>query len=418
MKKIHRLAVAVLSLSLVFCSCFQTEFSVGSASAEETESSPLTTDNTYDGPYEGNLSGGFSFKIDDATKTLTLMGNGVFPSCKVDENPFPFYFYELKTLVIEDGITGFNSSVGLIEGDPEKVIIGKDCKDLGSKAFATQSYQVDAENPYLTAYDDCLYTKDHKKLIRCPTEKTSIDFHPNLEILGEWSLNGTSIDNSNRIGYSPVLVIPWGVTTMEDSVFGRYDDYAVFLPDTLVNINEHSCNSEYTTMYSSSFLYQILNKKYENIYNYDVVETAPSEREAYRTISIQRLYGQYGIQPNSLKILDGKAYYFDENYNHPVGWKQVNGNWYYFNDYGAGVVKIWLKSGNKWYFMQADGTMAKSRWIKWYNKWYYVDSSGAMYANRWIKSSGKWYYLGSDGAMYTNRYTPDGYWVNANGVWA
>ena len=133
----------------------------------------------------------------------------------------------------------------------------------------------------------------------------------------------------------------------------------------------------------------------------------------------ERYYSIYGITPNSLKTFqNGKTYYFDQNCNMAKGWKQVNGNWYYFNDYGAAVVKIWLKSGGKWYFMQADGTMAKSRWIKWYNKWYYVDASGAMYANRWIKYSGKWYYLGSDGAMYTNRYTPDGYWVNANGVWA
>ena len=135
-------------------------------------------------------------------------------------------------------------------------------------------------------------------------------------------------------------------------------------------------------------------------------------------LHLWNFYDCYGITPNSLKTFqNGKTYYFDQNCKMAKGWKQVNGNWYYFNDYGAAVVKIWLKSGGKWYFMQADGTMAKSRWIKWYNKWYYVDSSGAMYANRWIKSSGKWYYLGSDGAMYTNRYTPDGYWVNADGVW-
>ena len=77
-------------------------------------------------------------------------------------------------------------------------------------------------------------------------------------------------------------------------------------------------------------------------------------------------------------------------------WKLIGNDWYYLNSYGAGAVKCWLKSGNKWYFMQADGSMARSQWIKWYNKWYYV---------------------GKDGAMYANRRTPDGYWVNADGVW-
>ena len=108
-------------------------------------------------------------------------------------------------------------------------------------------------------------------------------------------------------------------------------------------------------------------------------------------------YDYYDIKPNSLKTFqNGKTYYFDSNYKMATGWKKVNGTWYYFNDYGAAVVKIWLKSGGKWYYMQQDGTMATNKWIKWYNKWYYV---------------------GKDGAMYTNRKTPDGYYVNANGVW-
>ena len=35
----------------------------------------------------------------------------------------------------------------------------------------------------------------------------------------------------------------------------------------------------------------------------------------------------------------------------------------------------------------------------------------------WIQSGNKWYYLNSSGAMLVNTITPDGYRVDANGVW-
>lgn len=40
-----------------------------------------------------------------------------------------------------------------------------------------------------------------------------------------------------------------------------------------------------------------------------------------------------------------------------------------------------------------------------------------MYAGRWIQEGEWWYYLGADGAMMTDTVTPDGYRVNASGVW-
>ncbi|MCI9047640.1 MAG: hypothetical protein HFG71_10290 [Hungatella sp.] len=40
----------------------------------------------------------------------------------------------------------------------------------------------------------------------------------------------------------------------------------------------------------------------------------------------------------------------------------------------------------------------------------------------WIWSGGQWYYCdpregSGQGAMMTSTYTPDGYWVNSDGVW-
>ena len=46
-------------------------------------------------------------------------------------------------------------------------------------------------------------------------------------------------------------------------------------------------------------------------------------------------------------------------------------------------------------------------------------SDGTYLTNQWYRSpdSGLWYYLGADGYMLTNTVTPDGYTVNADGVW-
>ena len=35
----------------------------------------------------------------------------------------------------------------------------------------------------------------------------------------------------------------------------------------------------------------------------------------------------------------------------------------------------------------------------------------------WVHDGDDWYYLTSDGSLLTNAYTPDGYWVDAEGEW-
>lgn len=57
----------------------------------------------------------------------------------------------------------------------------------------------------------------------------------------------------------------------------------------------------------------------------------------------------------------------------------------------------WVKdSRGDWYYYQADGTLMKSQWL--------------LYKELW-------YYLGTDGKMLTNATTPDGYYVNEQGIW-
>lgn len=51
--------------------------------------------------------------------------------------------------------------------------------------------------------------------------------------------------------------------------------------------------------------------------------------------------------------------------------------------------------------------------------WWIQNSDGTYLTNAWYQSpdSGLWYYMGADGYMLTNTTTPDGHYVNADGVW-
>ena len=287
------------------------------------------------------------------------------------------------------------SSINDVSHFKQKTItIGKDEKEFQKlSAYDTcYRYEVDSQNPYYASYDGAVYTKDYTKLLWVDENRISIQFHPNLQIIGEGAFG-----NYTRVKR---LVIPWGVTTMEGNNFWLHTD-DVIIPDTLINISTDVI-SKYTR-----YFYLVASENNKQVQktldtNPEVIrgESPVSYTPAYHIEGDEipwNFYDCYGITPNSLKTFqNGKTYYFDQNCKMAKGWKQASGNWYYFNDYGAAVVKIWLKSGGKWYFMQADGTMATNKWIQWYNKWYYV---------------------GSDGAMYANCYTPDGYWVNGSGVW-
>ena len=48
---------------------------------------------------------------------------------------------------------------------------------------------------------------------------------------------------------------------------------------------------------------------------------------------------------------------------------------------------------------------------------YYVNADGQMVENQWINIGGTYYYAGNGGAILKNTTTPDGYYVDSNGVW-
>ena len=62
----------------------------------------------------------------------------------------------------------------------------------------------------------------------------------------------------------------------------------------------------------------------------------------------------------------------------------------------------WLKDNTGWQYID--------------NLWYCFDENGYMKTG-WILYKDAWYYCGESGAMLVNTTTPDGYYVNGDGVW-
>ncbi len=64
-----------------------------------------------------------------------------------------------------------------------------------------------------------------------------------------------------------------------------------------------------------------------------------------------------------------------------------------------------------------DGSYPASQWLPINGAWYYFDADGYM-CTGWLNLNGTYYYLDpATGAMWVNQYTPDGYWVNQDGVY-
>ncbi|MFR5600981.1 MAG: N-acetylmuramoyl-L-alanine amidase family protein [Lachnospiraceae bacterium] len=77
---------------------------------------------------------------------------------------------------------------------------------------------------------------------------------------------------------------------------------------------------------------------------------------------------------------------------------------------------IWIEDSAGWWYRNQDGSYPANAWQEIEGKWYFFNGSGYMVTG-WVNTNDKWYYCGTDGAMLTNTVTPDGYQVNAEGVW-
>ena len=88
----------------------------------------------------------------------------------------------------------------------------------------------------------------------------------------------------------------------------------------------------------------------------------------------------------------------------------------------GGVSHCWEQINGKWWAFDETG-YAKTGWLRDedYGGWFYMDLEHGMQTG-WVLLDGVWYYFnpisdGKRGIMYAEQRTPDGYYVDKNGVW-
>lgn len=345
----------------------------------------------------GESKDGFTWKVDDTAKTITIDGIGRLP--EVSENKYPDDKYGEYTLIFGDGITGVSNSFRF----GKYVVIGRSMNDITPLMSTDWFYTVSEENPFYASYNGALYTKDFAELLKYPRYKEPNDFHPGLVKIGNYAFY-RYCGPYGEGGQVDTIIIPWGVTIIGNQIFGSPSTNVKYvIPDTASRIGTASVEEEGQGFYPIWVPSRNNPTAWEEWPGSDEMPLAyvESNYEALEYVPYNNIASYYGIQSNSLKTFkeenggNGKTYYFDQYYNMVKGWQKVGGNWYYFNDYGAAAVKTWLEKDGKQVFVKEDGTMAVNEWVGWY---------------------GKSYYVGADGGMYINQETPDGYRVDGSGA--
>ena len=124
-----------------------------------------------------------------------------------------------------------------------------------------------------------------------------------------------------------------------------------------------------------------------------------------------------GLMQKGFLEVNKTFYYFDESGTMKENqWFQTTEGWYYADKSGAVKVGEWFQIGNKWYAASKNGTILTNVFLPYKDEYYHFNESGVMSENEWFEVDGNWYYADKSGVILRNTTTPDGYYVNANGI--
>ena len=91
-----------------------------------------------------------------------------------------------------------------------------------------------------------------------------------------------------------------------------------------------------------------------------------------------------------------------------IGWRKINGIYYFFNGQGQMQAGRWLhlndsreKPDGNWYYLNNNGQMQDTGWFKQDGTWYYIASSGARSYSQLVEIDGQKYLFDKDGKMLT-----------------
>ena len=128
-------------------------------------------------------------------------------------------------------------------------------------------------------------------------------------------------------------------------------------------------------------------------------------------------YKGYAFMQKGFFEVNKTVYYFDESGAMKENqWFQTTEGWFYADKSGSVKVYEWFQVGDKWYYASRNGTILTNVKGTYQDEDYYFKASGEMATNEWVEVNGNWYYAGKSGAILKNTTTPDGYYVNENGI--
>lgn len=120
-----------------------------------------------------------------------------------------------------------------------------------------------------------------------------------------------------------------------------------------------------------------------------------------------------GNMQTGLKNVNGNVYYLNNSGAMVTGWQRLNGNWYYFQNNGAALTG-WQFINGHWYYFTGQG-VAETNWQWIGNHKYYFDLDNAWALTSWQILSGNWYYFDVNNAwMDTNWQWIDNNWFYFN----
>lgn len=360
----------------------------------------------------GTIEGGFTWEVDTTTATVTVTGSGEVPAESL-RNAIDLPNNEKVNYVFDDRITGASDSIHLIS-NTGSIYAGTNFQSLDTLKQASGPITISEDNPYFASYEGCVYSKDMSTLLYCPYCIEEPVFYPGVKTIAAGAFDGASgfINTLSRV------VIPWGVTTIEDGAFsgiqGSTESYVV-LPNTITSMTEKSLPGK-TRGTGCLFIYQKGNQLVDNILK--------GKSDSYQTLmanpvnSLAEYYPDQTVTPaQNGWVKEGSVWYYYKNGVKQVDWQFVDNVWYYLGTDGV-MQTGWITYNGSTYYLRPWGGMMANGWYLINGKWYYFQSWGGIAKSRWIYGlDKKWYYVGTDGVMLTNTRTPDGFYVDANGVW-
>ena len=124
------------------------------------------------------------------------------------------------------------------------------------------------------------------------------------------------------------------------------------------------------------------------------------------------------VTPGWQKAADGSEKYLKPDGTYVSnGWLQLDDKKYYMDENGVKLKDTITPDG---FYVNSDGEKVSYMpgWYKDGNYWRYIQKNGYYLANSWYQDTdGKYYYFNMGAVMAVNTTTPDGYYVDENGVW-